>query len=504
MKSKVQKQNGKSIRNRLIQLFMSAFVIIFIVNGFIYYNLNQAIGQVDNVYNSNINLNELTTSLENVQTQLYQYLNTKSSDALEAYYVNGQKYTELIEKLNQKPTDDSNKLMEKNIYEISMTYLKLTNQTIEAKRGRNVTKYKDGYLESKEIYEFIQTNINSLNSEAFLYNVGNYSVLRNRLSYIMIFSIVMLALVMIVAVFWAVIMTRNITRPLVELAGVATEIARGNMEVDFPIVETQDEVEAVAKACNKMIGSIRNYIETTRENYERESALKENELIMKSDLKEAQLKYLQAQINPHFLFNSLNAGAQLAMMEGAEKAYMFIQNLADFFRYNVRKTGEETTLQKEIHLIDLYIYILNVRFSGEIQYETSIDQRCLGMTMPGMILQPIVENAVNHGIKGMEGEGIIRLTIYEDSEYTYVNISDNGVGIKEEDAKKIMLGESVSEDEEGTGAGIGMKNVVSRLNRYYNATNIFYIAPARRGKGTEVILRLPKNKEQMNDENTNL
>ena len=100
--------------------------------------------------------------------------------------------------------------------------------------------------------------------------------------------------------------------------------------------------------------------------------MKERELLMETHLKDAQLKYLRAQINPHFLFNSLNAGAQLALMEDAEKTSIFIEKMADFFRYNVRKTEETATLEEELEAVDSYVYILNVRFAGEIHYEKEV------------------------------------------------------------------------------------------------------------------------------------
>ncbi|MBQ5675913.1 MAG: histidine kinase, partial [Lachnospiraceae bacterium] len=127
---------------------------------------------------------------------------------------------------------------------------------------------------------------------------------------------------------------------------------------------------------------------------------------MENHLKDAQLKYLQAQINPHFLFNTLNAGAQLAMMEDANRTYEYIQKVAELFRYNIKKSNEIVTLREEIDLIDNYIYILNVRFSGEIQYikqiEEAVKDKLDEITLPGMILQPIIENSVNYGIRNID------------------------------------------------------------------------------------------------------
>ena len=455
------------------------------------YNQSKAVRQIDSVYNNNIQLNDLSNTLEGMQSALYQYLNTKSSDQLESFYSYEQDYNNMIQQLNHQTVDDDNKLMEKNIYNMSLTYLERADSTIEAKRGRNVSKYNDDYGEAKKLYDYIQSCINSLNTSVFLESSNNYSLLRTSLTYLTGISMFLLLAALMIAFAWILVMTRNITKPLIQLADVANEIARGNMEVDFPIVETGDEITTVAKACNKMIDSIRVYIQKTKENYERESKLIENELIMKNELKEAQLKYLQAQINPHFLFNSLNAGAQLAMMEGAEKACLFIENMADFFRYNVRKIDKDTTLREELKLVDNYVYILNVRFSGDIHYRKKIDERLLDTLMPSMIIQPLIENAVNHGIRELDTEGCIELTVYNNNENVCITVADNGVGIEPEIAEKILRGESAHSNSGRDSAGIGMDNVINRLRRYYNMEHVMDIR-RRESSGTEVILYLQK------------
>lgn len=486
-------QRKRSIQTKLIEVFVVVSVVMFIVNLYVYYSLNRTIKEIDSVYSSNIQLNELSDTLKHLQDCLYQYLNTKSSDSLEEYYIYEQDYRNMTEKLNQETVSNPTALMEKNIYNMSGSYLAKAGETVEAKRGRNVARYNETYGEAERIYDYLQSNINNMNTTVFLENSNNYSVLRTALNYLIGLSVLFLFGVMAIGIAWIVLMTRDITRPLIELANAANEIARGNMEVDFPIVETKDEVSTVAKACNKMITSIRTYIQETKENYERENRLIENELIIKNDLKEAQLKYLQAQINPHFLFNSLNAGAQLAMMEGAEKACMFIENMADFFRYNVRKMDKDTTLEEELRLIDNYIYILNVRFSGEIHYSKQIDERLVSVTMPSMVLQPIIENCVNHGIREMEGLGEIKVTVYSDEQHICIEAADNGVGIDPVIAKKIMRGESVHSESQRESAGVGMDNVINRLRRFYNTEHVIDIRRRETG-GTKITIFIPKER----------
>ena len=131
------------------------------------------------------------------------------------------------------------------------------------------------------------------------------------------------------------LMTRTITEPLRALAGSANEVAAGNFEIELPDTDSRDEVGVVQHAFVKMIASIRTYIRQTKESMEKEQKMMERELLMETHLKDAQLRYSTAQINPHFLFNSLNAGAQLAMMEDAEQTSIFIEKMADFFRYDV-------------------------------------------------------------------------------------------------------------------------------------------------------------------------
>ena len=223
---------------------------------------------------------------------------------------------------------------------------------------------------------------------------------------------------------------------------------------------------------------------------EAERALKERELMMETHLKDARLKYLQAQINPHFLFNTLNAGAQLAMMEGADRTYDYVQKVAQFYRYNMKKSEETVTIREEIEMVDSYIYILNVRFSGDIHYVKKIDKTLLDVEMPGMILQPIVENCVNHGIREMGDAGQITLSVYRVEDNVCVSVKDNGIGMSQETIDKVMSGTYREEGMTAGSNGIGMDNVISRMKLFAGNDDVMAISSEGAGKGTEVFLYL--------------
>lgn len=480
-----------SLQTKIALILVTTSFIIFVVNLFMYININNMVNRLDMVYQGNVKLNELEQALEAVQTNMTAYLNTKTSDSMEDYYRSVQNYRTLTEELNDAVSNDAMQMMERNIRRMSENYLNLAAQTVEAKRGRNVEKYNARYESASELYEYIGTYIYSLNNEQFKSNSYNYEALSISFKSLELISNGVLICVLLCNVGLTIVITRTITNPLKTLATAANEVAQGNFEIELLEVQTQDEVGVVTKAFNKMIISIRDYIDRIRTSMEKERAMKEKELLMEAHLKDAQLKYLQAQINPHFLFNSLNAGAQLAMMEDADKTYQYVQNMAEFFRYNMRKNNEIVTLGEEIELVDNYVYILNVRFAGEIHFEKNIDERFNKVQVPAMILQPIVENCINYGIHDIEREGKITLSVYGIEENICISIKDNGIGISQEKIDKIMAGTLKNEHMAGNSNGIGLDNVINRLKLFFESDDVLEILSEGADKGTDVRIYLP-------------
>ena len=478
------------ITRKLFLEIAATAVVLFASNLFIYTQINQMVERMNSVYMSNVNLNELSDSLSEVQNYMYRYLQVKDSESLTNYYRSEQDYRKLLEGLNVSITDNKIQILEKNIRNMSDSYLAITDETVQAKRGQNVEKYKVSYEAALKQYRFINNDVSVLNSLQFKNNSASYQTLQAALQYLEVISSVILIIVMIISITVMMMITKDMVTPLINLAHTAKLVGQGNFNVKVPAVQAGDELGIVTGTFNQMVESLDEYVQKIKESAEKEQEMKERELLMENHLKEAQLKYLQSQINPHFLFNSLNAGVQLAMMEDAEKTSVFMEKMADFFRYNVKKGSEDATIAEEIETIENYIYILNVRFAGDIHYSSCIEEGALNYSIPSMSLQPLVENAVTHGIRNIEWPGKIHLSVKDREDEIEIRIEDNGKGMDEETLKRVQTGRPSGERKEST--GIGIYNVVSRLRLYYNYDDIFHILSEGEDKGTTIVLRIPK------------
>lgn len=491
-KKKRRRWRDIPLATKMILAVGSIMVMMLVINMILYEQVNKTIRRMDTVYSSNVDLTDLSASLENVQQALYSYLSVKTSDSLENYYRCEQDYRYLLENLSSQISSNPTKLLERNIRQMSETYLSLTGEGVAAKRGRNVEKYKEIYDQSQELYGYINSYIYQLNSQQFRNNSSSYQALREALCYLEISSLVLMAVMMGIGALVLFAITKGMIEPLANLAEIAHLVGQGNFDVKMTKTDSLDEVGVVTRAFNTMVESLGEYVVRTKESMEKEQQMMEKELLMKNHLKEAQLKYLQSQINPHFLFNSLNAGVQLAMMEDAEKTCIFVEKMADFFRYNVKKGLEDASLGEELTAVENYIYILNVRFAGDIHFTKKVDESIMECRVPSMILQPLVENAVNHGIRNIDWEGKILLEITGLEDNILIRVKDNGKGMSEERIREVLDGCMEDTGEQSDSTGVGMNNVISRLELYYDKKNLVEINSPGENMGTEIILTLPR------------
>ena len=510
-----------SVQTRITAVVATVLLMVLAVNIFAFRQSSETVQQIQDVFASNAVIMSLADTLEAAQGSMYDYLSTKSSGSLENFYRYEQDLRIQTDDLNGQNAGNELLMLEKNIRFMTQSYLAISEEAIQARRARNVEEYKDAYARASTLFEYINNYIYTLNNKRFSRNTENYLSLLGNMRSVERMSLVMIFLVSAFALLLCVMSVRAMISPLRSLSAAAESVAGGDFSVDVKESQRADEVGVVTNAFHKMLGSIRTYIESQRESMEKEAQMKENELAMEAHLKEAQLKFLQAQINPHFLFNSLNAGSQLAMMEGAERTEVFLSRMADFFRYNVKKTGGDASLREELDSVDNYIYILNVRFSGDIHYEKLLDDEIDtgSIRMPSMILQPIVENAVQHGIHDDQEKGVITLSAEfagpDENEAglpcVRVTVSDNGTGMTGEQIRAIMQRQKTGKEPEGpqpgqgekdtsgngNSTGVALANVISRLELYYGRENLFSIWSDGPMCGTEVSVLLPLEREDV-------
>jgi sensor histidine kinase YesM len=453
--------------------------------------------RMSSTFELNVELNQLNNTLEQLNYAYESYLETKHSKSLDDYY----RYShDLWEQANAIQIDHSsmdNVLVMNDIRNMISNYLSEMDAAVSARRARMVDPYLKHYEESAKIHQYIAEYIQKLNNTMFFQNTDRYTSVRKSIQLVqalnfgVIFSILALTLVLI---FW---FTYRITKPIFELSKAADEITHGNLNVPKVLVTSDDEIGIMAEAFNRMTESIREHINEINEKAVLERRLQEKEmenLIIRTNLREAELHALQSQINPHFLFNTLNAGAQLAMMEGADRACTFIENAAELFRYNMRNLDKPVTIGDEIRNVENYMHLLNERFADKIEFVMEKDESILDRRIPCMILQPIVENAYIHGVSDMETQGRISLSAYRQGGHAIISIRDNGKGMSGERIREILQGGAVEADaaegHAGHTNGIGLNNVISRLKIFYSRDHILEIS-SEPGIGTEVVLRIP-------------
>lgn len=483
----------RSLRTKLILLVMFTMTVSLAINLALFGRINKTAKNMEQVYATNIRLGELERLLTDIESDVYQYLNIQNQNALENFTANRQRFGAMIEEIDDTITDHPARRMERSIRSLAISYLELTDSAIAAKQTYDVASYRENYKEIQTIYTYLLAYIRGLDTLRFKVNSENYDVLYQYLRYLELFITAVLAGVTCCLTVILYVIMGNFTRPLEELAEKAREVGKGNFGISLKKPESRDEVGTVTEAFNQMIVSLNDYIRKTRESMELEMKMRERQLAMESLLKDAQLKYYQAQINPHFLFNTLNAGQQLAMMEDAEKTYIFMENMALFFRYRLRKNGEESTLGEEVELIDSYMYIMNVRYSNEIHLEKQIHDSLLNIRFPGMVLQPVIENALHHGLGGAEWEKHIWFRAFREQGEAVISVRDNGIGIGEDMLRELNhgSGQTVTKDEKDWGNGVGLVNVRERLRLYFDRENVLTVESGGEGKGTTVVIRVP-------------
>jgi two-component system sensor histidine kinase LytS len=207
--------------------------------------------------------------------------------------------------------------------------------------------------------------------------------------------------------------------------------------------------------------------------------------------KEAEIKALQAQISPHFLFNTLNTIVSLIRIDPV-KARKLLVSLSYFLRQNLTgTTATLTTLDQELNHVKAYLSIEETRFINKLKVEYDIDERTLTANLPPLTLQPIVENTIKHGIRNKENHCLVKIQTSRKDNYTLVRVEDNGTGIDYD--RLSLLGKEIMQSE--TGTGMGLYNVNKRLTMMFGKMSAIHIE-SEQNQGTRIEFRIPYTEEE--------
>ncbi|MEC0371634.1 cache domain-containing sensor histidine kinase [Paenibacillus chibensis] len=290
------------------------------------------------------------------------------------------------------------------------------------------------------------------------------------------FLVVVCAAVVVLAMF----VSAKISQPLRRLEKSVQSVGQGDFSTPIH-VSGAHEVVQLSKRFNFMLHRIRQLMD---------QIIHEQEAKRKSEL-----DVLQSQINPHFLYNTLNSVVRLAEKGKKEEIVATITSLSKFFRISLSKGKNIITLEEELEHVRHYLIIQKIRFKNKFNYAIECEQEALSCMTLKLILQPIVENAIHHGIEKMSDEGFIRIAACIKEERLVIQVSDNGLGMSRQVMEQLLSGGIRS-----GGSGVGVKNVNERIRLYYGkAYGLRFESELEEGTTVTIMLPVEKNDDEQPD-----
>lgn len=270
-------------------------------------------------------------------------------------------------------------------------------------------------------------------------------------------------------------LTRLIFNPLNKMEEYMHKVEAGSFEIMPLDTDKKDEMEHLKAGFNKMVLAIQRLLLQVKE---------EERIIRKNEL-----DIIQEQINPHFLYNTLDAISALVLTNDRDNSFLMLRSLGQFYRNSLNSGRDLVKVKDEIDCIKSYITILNIRYGDKIIMEYDIEEKILDRDILKLILQPVIENAVHHGIRNKEGKGTISIKAYEDEGELIFIVTDDGLGMTEERIKEVMEGRNQRDR-----SGFGLYSAKQRISLFYNMENPITIH-SEIGWGTEVTICV-RNREE--------
>jgi two-component system sensor histidine kinase YesM len=482
LEKKLEKINS-SIRNKLVMLMIAVAVPFVVVLVYLIYALhsysNAYAGIVNNItIANNYNLNfkeEMDESLYKLVVGSVTFETIGADEDLEDPYLMLTELRGEFENLLRITTDEE-----------SRTWLQILMRDVDTLEDR-----VDDIRENLEAENSYDKNIEMLNNNIYVIteliqdDIQSYiyyqtksmgylaTQLNTRVQEFIWFCGILLVLLMLLVMAWAFIIVSGITSPIRELLQVTERVSRGDFSVRAR-VEGKDEMAVLADSVNSMTESLEMLVQKIKED--------------ERNMRRAELRLLQEQINPHFLYNTLDTIVWLIEGHDTDKAVSMVMSLSQFFRLVLNKGREYITVQEEKTYIESYLEIQQVRYRDIMDYEVRIPPELYSYKILKLTLQPLVENSLYHGIKNKRAKGIILVSGELIQGRLYFQVQDDGVGMEPEELEKLK--NEISKPCRDTEKGFGLANVNERIHMYFGNEYGMHIE-SKAGEGTCVEIVLP-------------
>nr|WP_295307665.1 sensor histidine kinase [uncultured Blautia sp.] len=326
-----------------------------------------------------------------------------------------------------------------------------------------------------QYYIYYQTRYMEQVTDALQHQIGRFMV---------VCSILIGVLILVVA-FSAVRIVSDILQPIDQLNQATEKIAQGDFNARAQ-VDSDDEVAELAVSFNKMAGSMQSLIDKVKEDERK--------------MRKADLRLLQEQIQPHFLYNTLDTIVWLIESNEPDEAVTMVVTLSDFFREILSKGKEFISIKEEEKHISSYLQIQEMRYRDILEYDIQLDQVIYKYQILKLTLQPVVENALYHGIKYKRAKGCIHIHGEKEGDIIRLTVRDDGVGMDEEELTQLRR--QIEKPCQETEKGFGLANVNERIHMYFGSEYGMKIQ-SRKGKGTTVEIVIPAILEAPVERNEN-
>ncbi|MGZ9585998.1 sensor histidine kinase [Paenibacillus marinisediminis] len=482
-----------NIRRMLLIVIPSLFVVS---NAVAFYIFQSGI-TVQQSYNMMLNrvllYKQIAEQTQDNLRDLNVYITDRSDLSREAYIRQRDELKLLRESLSALNTIPSTELTVRSYNHMIDTFMEQEDSVIQALSRTDSLAYATFYEEAEQTAAFVQEAGHDLIDLELSYYQPLYQQILDQTKQMNYWGVAVFILNTLISVMFAYWISLRITRPIEQLTRTAQQISNGNLQAPIPQINEHNEFGILSRTFEHMQDNLKELIEKEKESLEKDRLVKALEL-----------EVLQNQINPHFLFNSLNVLSKLALLEGAETTSDLTVTMSNLLRYNLRKLDRPVPLRDEVEHAKEYFTIQQARFRDRIRFVTDIDERGLGVCVPVLTLQPLLENVFVHGIEGMEDGAEIKLVIACEPEEVRVSISDNGIGMSEEVRKSLLQldSEPSPEHNKGQSTGLGTRNVFKRLELFYGKKDLIDIY-SEPGHGTTVLIRIPAAEKEGGDVSLN-